>query len=36
VTPDDPLLAELIDFETFPRGADWITGQRRLLSDRLA
>ena len=36
VTPDDPLLAEIVDFEAFPRGAEWIAGQRRLLMERFA
>jgi hypothetical protein len=35
ITPDDPLLAELVDFETFPRGAEWIAERRRELIERL-
>jgi hypothetical protein len=35
ITPDDPLLAELIDFETFPRESEWIIESRRDLIRRL-
>ena len=36
ISRDDPLLAELIDFETFPRGAAWVTGRRAELLRRLS
>jgi hypothetical protein len=35
ITPNDPFLSDLIDFETFPRDAEWIREHRARLIERL-